>query len=71
MNRAAIAAAAILAVAIVAAAAMMRYEISANDSNTVYRLDRLTGVVETCRVYLSGSQPASAQPKWCRSPARP
>jgi len=56
--------AAILGVALIVAAAFGRYEISAGEGARLYRLDRLTGRVETC-VAIDNPQPEELQPAWC------
>jgi hypothetical protein len=57
----------IVGAAIIAAAAFGRYEMTAGEG-AIYRLDRLTGRVEMCMLYVPGMMVQSAvQPAWCEA----
>ncbi len=64
-------AAAVVAVGLIIAAMFGRYEINAHGSgpHVVYRVDRLTGTVETCIPTIAAMEDVpsdAAQPKWCK-----
>lgn len=71
-------AAAMVAVGLIIAAIFGRYEIATSGSNqsVVYRIDRLTGTIESCQTKIAfafilndnreDSNEDAKQPKWCK-----